>query len=236
MKDNKKLFIILLALATISILVGFSVSLHAQQSCSTDATITTINFDTSCLATSYPDTLQQLPSNSTDCESTEPETEPIDVESTPVPECTESETSIDTGSEPEAKFDPYIQLTDDEIYELATLVWLEGYAESPDCQRAIVSVVINRMRLWNMSLKDVIYASGQFTPAWMIEFTAPDLAQIGYVLDVIEYGPNIPKYVCYFRSKHFHSWHGMHDFEQMGKTYFSYSSQDYELYLRNSTR
>lgn len=234
MKDNKKLFIILLALATISILVGFSVSLHAQQSCSTDATITTINFGTSCQETSYLDTLQQLPSSSSDHESTE--AEPADAESTTVPECTESETFIDVESESEAKFDPYIHLTDDEIYELATLVWLEGYAESPDCQRAIVSVVINRMRLWNMSLKDVIYASGQFTPAWMIEFTAPDLAQIGYVLDVIEYGPNIPKYVCYFRSKHFHSWHGMHDFEQMGKTYFSYSSQDYELYQRNSTR
>ena len=234
MKDNKKLFIILLALATISILVGFSVSLHTQQSCSTDATITTINFDKSCLATWYPDTLQHLPSSSTDCESTEPETEPIDVESTASPECTESETSIDVGSEPEVKFDPYMYLTDDEIYELATLVWLEGYAESPDCQRAIVSVVINRMRLWNMSLKDVIYASGQFTPAWMIEFTTPELAQIGYVLDVVEYGPNIPEYVCYFRSKHFHSWDGVYDFEQMGKTYFSYSSQDYELYLRNS--
>lgn len=220
MKDNKKLFIILLTLATISILVGFSVSLHAQQSCSTDATITTINLDKSCLSTSYPDKLQQLLSISADCESTEPETETIDVESTASPEFTESETSIDTGSEPEAKFDPYIHLTYDEIYELATLVWLEGYAESPECQRAIVSVVINRMRLWNMALKDVIYASGQFTPAWMIEFTTPDLAQIGYVLDVIEYGPNIPEYVCYFRSKHFHSWSGMHDFEQMGKLIF----------------
>lgn len=230
MKDNKKLFIILLALATISILIGFSVSLHAQTSVD-DATITFPNLEVSRLEPSYP-SISLVPIESTNIESDH--VGPKDTESTTVLEDTESETSIDVGSEPEVKFDPYIQLTDDEIYELATLVWLEGYAESPDCQRAIVSVVINRMRLWNMSLKDVIYASGQFTPAWMIEFTKPDLAQIGYVMDVIEYGPNIPEYVCYFRSKHFHSWNGMYDFEQMGKTYFSYSSQDYELYLRNS--
>lgn len=230
MKDNKKLFIILLALATISILVGFSVSLHAQTSVD-DAAITVPNLAVSRLEMSYPST-SLVPIESANIESDH--VEPEDTESTTVPEDTKSETSFDVVSEPEIKVDPYICLSDDEVYELATLVWLEGYAESPDCQRAIVSVVINRMRLWNMSLKDVIYASGQFTPAWMIEFTEPELAQIGYVLDVVEYGPNIPEYVCYFRSKHFHSWSGMYDFEQMGKTYFSYSSQDYELYLRNS--
>ena len=230
MKDVKKLFIILLSLAAISILVGFSVSLHTQTSIY-DATIAVPNLDVSHPKTSYLDT-SRVPIESTNHESDR--VEPDDAESIIAPERTESETLSDAVSEPEIKLDPYIYLTDDEIYELATLVWLEGYAESPNCQRAIVSVVINRMRLWNMSLKDVIYASGQFTPAWMIEFTKPELAQIGYVLDVVEYGPNIPEYVCYFRSKHFHSWNGMYDFEQMGKTYFSYSSQDYELYLRNS--
>lgn len=126
----------------------------------------------------------------------------------------------------------YIQLTDDEIYELATLIWLEGYAESVECQRAICSVVINRMTLWNMTLKEVVYYPGQFTPAYMIPDTKPDELQIEVVKYVIQNGPTIPEYVCYFRSKKFHSWSGMNDYQVMGKTFFSYSDIDYSLYMQ----
>ena len=83
------------------------------------------------------------------------------------PETSSKCEDIKETTEPDKK-ENYIELTDDEIYELATLVYLEAGAESYECQKAVASVVINRMTTQNKSLHSVIYAKNQFSPAYLI--------------------------------------------------------------------
>lgn len=135
--------------------------------------------------------------------------------------------------EPEIEEDTYyIELTDDEVYMLATLIYLEGNVESLDCQRAICSVVINRMNMWDMTLEEVIYQKNQFTPARLIKYYDPTDVQIGIVEEIMKHGVTIPEYVCYFRADRYHNWSGMNDFKYIDSTYFSFSDVDYGQYIK----
>lgn len=117
----------------------------------------------------------------------------------------------------------YIDMTEDEIYTLATLVYLEAGSESYECQVAVASVVINRMTLDNRSLNSVIYEEGQFTPAYKISYTHPTSMSIQAVRDVVENGPNIPEYVTYFRAGYYHNWDSrIVDYDRIDDVYFSY--------------
>jgi hypothetical protein len=57
-----------------------------------------------------------------------------------------------------------IELTNDEIDLLASIVWIESRGESDKGQRAVVEVVFNRMIHWDFegSLYEVLSADGQF--------------------------------------------------------------------------
>lgn len=116
-----------------------------------------------------------------------------------------------------------ISLTDDEIYALATLVFLEGGAESYDCQRAICGVILNRMVLTDSSLYDVIYAPNQFTPAELIPYKQPSKESLQAVKDVLYNGSIIPKYVTYFRADYYFDW--CIPYICYDQTYFSYSEK-----------
>lgn len=124
-------------------------------------------------------------------------------------------------TEPNKK-ENYIELTDDEIYELATLVYLEAGAESYECQKAVASVVINRMTTQNKSLHSVIYAKNQFSPAHLISCTSPSESTLKAVNHVITNGPTLPEYVTYFRADYYHSFAGVADYMCIDQTYFSY--------------
>lgn len=139
-------------------------------------------------------------------------------------------------TEPEMETEPIqcIELTDDEIYMLATLVYLEGRGESLECQKSIASVVINRMNLWDMTLEEVIYQKNQFSPAYLIESSAPDDTQIGLVHELMITGVSIPEYVCYFRAGYYHDGEGMNDYTCFDRTYFSYSDRDYDLWQESA--
>lgn len=131
-------------------------------------------------------------------------------------------------SVPEKIHIDYIKLTDDEIYELATLVWLEARGESQECQKAVASVVINRMTTGNLSLHDVIYAKNQFTPANLISTSTPDDIQIAIVNEIVMNGPSIPEYVTYFRTGYYHQFSNrLIQYKCIDNTYFSY---DIDLY------
>lgn len=135
----------------------------------------------------------------------------------------------ETSIEPEV-LTYYIQLTDDEKDILATLLYLEGNTESVECQKAICSVVMNRMTMWDMTLEEVVYQNTngfyQFTPAPHIEYYDPTLTQIEIVEELIVSGPTIPEYVCYFRANYYHDRPGINDFDCFDRTYFSYSDED----------
>lgn len=117
-----------------------------------------------------------------------------------------------------------ISLTYDEIYALATLVFLEGGAESYDCQKAICGVILNRMILTNSSLYDVIYAPNQFTPAELIPYRQPSEESLQAVNDVLENGSIIPRYVTYFRADYYFDW--CIPYICYDNTYFSYSEKN----------
>lgn len=117
----------------------------------------------------------------------------------------------------------YIELTEDEIYDLATLVFLEAGGESYECQKAVASVVINRVTTSGKSLYDIIYEKNQFTPANLIECREPTESTMNAVIEVCTNGPTIPEYVTYFRADYYHNFSEyLEDYINIDSTYFSY--------------
>lgn len=116
----------------------------------------------------------------------------------------------------------YIEFSEDEIYELATLVYLESGIEPYECQLAIASVVINRMTTTGQSLKEIIYAKNQFSPAYLIESSEPNESTLNAVREVIQNGPIVPEYVTFFRADYYHDWSDLIiPYCVYGNTYFS---------------
>lgn len=101
---------------------------------------------------------------------------------------------------------PVFELTDTEIKELSTLVYLECGSQSPECQAAVTSVILNRMTAYGTSLHDVIYAPHQFTPAHKIQYVEPSDQCIQVVKRTCFYGSVLPPSVLYFRNNHYFSW------------------------------
>lgn len=130
----------------------------------------------------------------------------------------------------------YIKLSDSEITILASLVFFEGGAESIESQRAIASVVINRMKLDDLSLRQVVFAKNQFEPAHLIGHKSISSKYMKKSIKIVKYvckhGPTIPKYVTYFRADYYHSWSGMHAYKKIDKTYFSYDQACYDRYIK----
>lgn len=184
----------------------------------------------------------------TETESTEVSEVDLAVESQPATEEVETgangeieiqETTEQTGIETEVQTEEtteetiddeyYINLTDDEIYTLATLVYLEAGIESFECQKAVASVVINRMTTQGLSLDEVVYAKNQFTPSGQIKYNCPTDSTLGAVMDVVMNGPNIPEYVTYFREGYFFDW--AIDYVKYDHTCFSYTQEVYDLLM-----
>jgi hypothetical protein len=95
-----------------------------------------------------------------------------------------------------------IEITNEEREMIARLVYLEARGESFETQCGVVSVVINRLRngYWGNTIKDVIFASGQFTPAKSIYKTTPKEMNYEAVDFVLEYDVTLPYYVMYFNA------------------------------------
>lgn len=111
---------------------------------------------------------------------------------------------------------------------LARLVFLESNTESLECQKAIASVVINRMHsgYWGNSINSVVYARNQFTPAKRIPYVTPTAANYEAVDYVLMNGVTLPTYVLYFRANHHFSWRGYVPYTAIDKTYFGYMAKD----------
>jgi len=125
---------------------------------------------------------------------------------------------------------PYIQsqygLSDEECRLLAALVTLEVGSESYECQKAVASVVLNRMYVHNMSLDDVIYEPYQFSVAPKVKSKEPQESCVNAVNDVLVNGITIPQYVTFFRADDFHDWGDRYKaYKQIDRTYFSYDTK-----------
>lgn len=120
----------------------------------------------------------------------------------------------------------YYNMTADDIYLFATVVFLEGGAESYECQQAIASVILNRMTTSGDSLEDVIYAENQFEVVPRIPYSSPSESSMDAVKYVLEYGPTVPEYVLYFRAGYYHNWADtIGDYMCIDNTYFSYNAE-----------
>lgn len=121
-------------------------------------------------------------------------------------------------------------LTSEEREMLARLVYREANVESIDCQRAVVSVVLNRLEngRWGDSVESVIYAPGQFSPAYLLRNTTPNNTNYDAVDYVLRNGSTLPSYVLYFRADYHFNWQGYQPYTSIDKTYFGYLEKDFK--------
>ena len=175
----------------------------------------------------------------TTTESTDIVVDTTSVEETTVPEETTHEETFElpeiTMPETTTYIPPvvesYLTLTESERLILATLIRLECGGSSYETQMAVASVVVNRMNLWGLSLRQAVFQKNVFSPASLIDqetghsyYNPPKTgayAQCWQVVDdICANGPTIPYYVIYFRSGHYHSW--AIPYAKIGSLYFSY--------------
>ena len=136
----------------------------------------------------------------------------------------EKEVPVEVEVEPTYAYD----VTSEEREMLARLVFLEANVESLECQKGIVSVVINRWKngYWGDTLEDVVYAANQFSPAHLIYKTTPNKTNYEAVDYVLRNGCTLPEYVMYFRAWYHFSWNGYEPYISIDETYFGYASKD----------
>ena len=119
-------------------------------------------------------------------------------------------------------------ISSEEREMLARLVYLEANIESLECQKAVVSVVINRWQngYWGDTLEDVVYAPNQFSPAYLIPNTTPTNTNYEAVDYVLKNGCTIPEHVLYFRANYHFNWDGYIPYQKMDDTCFGYLQKD----------
>ena len=97
---------------------------------------------------------------------------------------------------------PEIQLSQEEEELLAKVIWAEARGESLEGQQAVAEVVMNRMvsEKFGGSLRNVVYAAGQFHGVSSSQFRKADPGQAQYqAIARALHGPNIlPMDVLYF--------------------------------------
>lgn len=141
---------------------------------------------------------------------------------------TSSNTTPTTSTVPEttAPKTVYYSVTEEERLLIAQLVYREANTESLECQKAIVSVLFNRLACgkWGDTIEEVIYYKNAFTPATagLLEGVTPTKTNYEAVDFVLENGPTLPTYVRYFRANYHHSWEGYEGYSVIDHTYFGY--------------
>lgn len=149
-------------------------------------------------------------------------------------EASSNTTAPNDTNPPEPEVTTYYNITAEERDMLATLCYLEASICSPECQRAIVSVIFNRLESgkWRkdmnkdgeITLYDIVYYPNAFTPSGLIDSYKNKTTQDCY--DAVDYvvanGPTVPTYVRYFRTNYHFSWDGYEGYCDMDNVYFGY--------------
>lgn len=136
----------------------------------------------------------------------------------------EPEITNGIGREQEYVYD----ITSVEREMLARLVSREANTESIECQKAIISVIINRWQsgLWGDTLEEVVYAKNQFAPASLLYCTTPTETNYEVVDEIIENGITIPEYIFYFRADYHFKWDDYKAYKKIDNTCFGYMEKD----------
>lgn len=125
-----------------------------------------------------------------------------------------------TYKSPEKVFN--ISASDREL--MAKLLYHEARGESIECQRAVVSVILNRVQSgkWGKTIPEVIYATNQFEPVakGLLPNTKPLQAQYDAIDYVLETGTTLPSWVQYFRASYHFGWQNYTQYKSIDNTYF----------------
>ena len=127
--------------------------------------------------------------------------------STPTPAYTPARTlaSSSLAVQDTGRYTIYGLVTDQEIRDMAALVYLEAGAQSYRCQLAIASVIVNLMVKNHATVNATIFNSRTFSPARRISYTNPSQSCINAVRDVLTNGTIFPANVTAFRNRHYHN-------------------------------
>lgn len=98
-----------------------------------------------------------------------------------------------------------VNVTEEDIRNLAALTYLECGSCSYKCMKAVASVLFNRMMKYNKTASQVIWEDGVFSPAGRVRSTTPSQSCLNAVRDVLNNGATLPKNVLAFRNGHYHT-------------------------------
>lgn len=112
-----------------------------------------------------------------------------------------------------------VSVTESDIRNIAALVYLEAGSQSYACQKAVASVIFNRMMRYNKTASQVIWENGVFSPAARVRSTTPSQGCIQAVREVLSNGATLPSNVLAFRNGHYHNF-GRH-YCQIDGVYFT---------------
>lgn len=102
-----------------------------------------------------------------------------------------------------------VSVSEADIRDIAALVHLEAGSQSYECQKAIASVIFNRMMRYGMTAQQVIYQTNNgrrvFDPAPRVPSTRPSSSCLMAVREVLYDGCTLPRNVVAFRNRHYHN-------------------------------
>ena len=143
-----------------------------------------------------------------------------DSESTESTESVESTESTEEPATEAPKKSMYYNMSDDDIYTLAALIYLEAGSTSYKCQCAVGSVVLNLMIKEGKTLHQCIKTPGRFSVANRVYRTKPSSTSLEAARSIVTNGPTLPSYVSCFRNNHYFSW--ATPYCNIDNVYFSY--------------
>lgn len=134
---------------------------------------------------------------------------------------------LDDMSELEEKIDAMpknalgLDLSEKDIRNIASLVYLEAGSDSCsyELQKAIASVIFNRMIKYHKTATQVIYQQGVFSPASRVARTIPSARCLRAVREVMENGLTLPSNVVAFQLYGYHSFG--HPYCKIDNVYFT---------------
>lgn len=112
-----------------------------------------------------------------------------------------------------------LELTESDIRNISALVYLEAGSGSYKLQKAIASVIFNRMIRYHMSASQTIYQRGVFSPANRVARTIPSESCVRAVRDVMVNGLSLPSHVLAFQLHSFHRFG--HPYGKIDNVYFT---------------
>lgn len=97
-----------------------------------------------------------------------------------------------------------LKLTETDIRNIAALVYLEAGSGSYELQKAIASVIFNRMLRYGMTASQTIWQRGVFSPASRVSRTVPSESCVRAVRDIMTNGLSLPSDVLAFQLGGYH--------------------------------